>query len=47
MLAQLVDQFLDLLWDVTEPLAGKCPVCAFWRGAILAALVSLVVVAVP
>ena len=28
----LVDKALDLLWDVTLPVSGECPVCGFWRG---------------
>lgn len=32
------DAALNLLFDITEPLAGTCPVCAFWRG-VAAALV--------
>lgn len=43
---------LDVLWDLTTPIAGTCPVCAFWRGvgiggaivlacALVAALVTL------
>lgn len=35
---KLVDKALDLVWDVLEPVAGTCPVCAFLRG-LLAGLV--------
>lgn len=34
-LEQLADRLLDKLWDWIEPLAGKCPVCAFLRGMAL------------
>jgi hypothetical protein len=31
----LLDGALDAVWDVTLPLSGTCPVCAFWRGFVL------------
>lgn len=48
-LARFADRALDLLFDVTEPLAGRCAVCAFWRGvsagAALVTALALVVLA--
>lgn len=32
---KLIDKALDAIWDVTEPISGTCPVCAFWRGVLL------------
>jgi hypothetical protein len=32
--ARVLDRALDLLWDITMPVASKCPVCAFWRGVL-------------
>ena len=33
------DRAMDLIWDVTEPVAGTCPVCAFYRGALCVVIV--------
>lgn len=35
-----LDRALDRVWDVMEPLAGPCPVCAFFRGALAGALLA-------
>lgn len=40
MFARALDRLLDLVWDATEPMAGECLVCAFWRGALLGAIVA-------
>lgn len=42
MFARAADRLLDLIWDATEPVAGVCLVCAFWRGALLGAFVATV-----
>jgi hypothetical protein len=40
---RLVDKVLDFVWDVTLPVATRCPVCAFWRGVLLGILWTLTV----
>ena len=40
---KLVDKALDKVWDVMEPVAGECPVCAFFRGALAMAAVWFLV----
>lgn len=42
MFARVYNRLLDLVWDVTEPLSGTCPVCAFWRGVLLGAVLAWV-----
>jgi hypothetical protein len=44
MFARALDRLLDLVWDVTEPVSGRCPVCAFWRGVLAGALGSSLLV---
>ena len=34
-LDKAIDWTLDKIWDVVEPLAGECPVCAFLRGVLV------------
>lgn len=41
MWAKFVDKALDLVWDVLEPVAGTCPVCAFLRGLALGLAILL------
>jgi hypothetical protein len=41
--ARALDRLLDGIWDVTEPLAGRCPVCAFWRGVLYGIVVGVLV----
>lgn len=41
VLARLAERARDLAWGLTLPLSSRCPVWAFWRGALLGALVML------
>jgi hypothetical protein len=43
-LKQIARKALDVLYDVTAPVAGTCPVCAFWRGVGAGVLVGIVLV---
>lgn len=47
MLAKLADKVLDVVWGVTLPVSGTCPVCAFWRGVILGALATVLLHHLP
>lgn len=40
---KLVDKLLDKVWDVVEPVAGTCPVCAFFRGALAMGIVCSII----
>lgn len=40
----MVDRVLDKLWEVTLPLAGRCPVCAFYKGVAIGLLVGALVI---
>lgn len=40
---KLFDKLLDRVWDVMEPIAGTCPVCAFFRGAGLTLVMWFVI----
>ena len=42
-LNRLASDLLDVLFDVTEPIAGECPVCAFWRGFAIAAVIAIAI----
>jgi hypothetical protein len=43
-LKRFAREALDLLYDVTDPIAGTCPVCAFWRGFAAAGVLSGLIV---
>lgn len=40
-LVQLLERLLDRLWDLTLPVSGTCPVCAFYRGLLGGIIVGM------
>lgn len=38
----IAERLLDKLWDLTLPLSGTCPVCAFYRGLLCGVILSQV-----
>ena len=43
MFKRICEGAIDVLFDVTEPVAGKCSVCAFWRGLVGGAVVTAII----
>jgi hypothetical protein len=42
-LKDALDFALDVLFELTDPVAGDCPVCAMWRGIAIGVIASVVV----
>lgn len=41
-----LDKLFDWIWDVAEPIAGTCPVCALGRGILIGAILAAIEVAI-
>lgn len=39
----MIDRFLDDVWSMVAPIAGKCAVCAFFRGLAIGLTVAFIV----
>ena len=44
MFKRLLEGAIDVMFAVTEPVCGTCPVCAFWRGVVGGAVVTVILV---